>query len=66
MTGEEVAEWLGVAPLPPGVHVKDAILRGMARVKVPATDEEHVAAFRAFLSCADRPPASVLERETVR
>ena len=56
MTADEVAEWLGVAPLPEGVHIHEAILRGMAGVKVPGTDEEHVAAFRAFLACAGRPP----------
>lgn len=62
MNPQEVAEWLGVAPLPDDVEVREAILRGMAEVKVPCTDEEHLVAFRAFLACAGCP-GSVLKRE---
>jgi hypothetical protein len=64
MSPQEVAEWLGVAPLPDGVQVREEIVRGMAEVKVPGTDEEHVAAFSAFLACAGRAPSRVLERRT--
>jgi hypothetical protein len=62
VTPDEVADWLGVSPLSPGVQVKEAILEGMAGVRVPVTDKDHVAAFSAFLSCARHPGEGVLER----
>ena len=55
MTKEEIAEWLG---FPPGVEIHEDVITGMADVKAPVTDEEHIAAFRKFLEIA--PKATLL------
>jgi hypothetical protein len=53
MTEQEVEKWIGV---PPGYKVNPVIVAGMADVKNPETDEEHIAAFTAFLKVAGPAP----------
>jgi len=52
MNKSEIAVYLG---LPSDANIREEIVRSMADVPVPSTDEEHIAAFRAFLASGVKP-----------
>jgi hypothetical protein len=61
----ELREWLGLGTRYKAVELPQDLLNGMADVKVPVTDDEHVEAFKVYLACMKVPVNEVLVTRNV-